>query len=405
MLDQATGPWKLVLTVLFFPLFFQNTFLSFAWGVGDHGWMIWLKRIYLLLPVLAIVLGCWITSVSVATVIIRHRRSEFITSLLITWWDLAKAILAFWVGTGKFVFVLIGALFGMLRMLIIGLWVLVQDILLIPFFLIRGVGVSMLSPGVAWIAVALTLVWSFVEAAVFTYVTTPLVMDTLSNLTGDQLSESVIRVPLYLFMVFIILGSYAVLATWADAIRSKNIATIVKIGAIELVTIFVEVLFLYREFVDSLVPWFAQHMQGGFQLGIVGTLAISSLAWLGIRGMSWFLFAAKGAPTIMAIIQGEGIKSTSSSSQSNKSAKALVLTLGMIEQIKKEMDWIEKKGNDVLAAFILPPLQVVAAAINFCTLLIISQHIFEIPLKEIRDVMEPKFPIRIAKKGIKGSAA
>jgi hypothetical protein len=309
------------------------------------------------------------------------------------------------VGTGKFVLVLVGALFALLRLLVIGLWVLVQDILLIPFFLIRGVGVSILSPGIAWIAVALTLVWSFVEAAVFTYVTTPLVMDTLSNLTGDQLSESVIRVPLYLFMVFIILGSYAVLATWSDAIRSKNIATIFKIGAIELVTIFVEVLFLYREFVDSLVPWFAQHMQGNFQLGIIGTLVISSLAWLGIRGMSWFLFASKGAPTIMAIIQGEGIKASASSVSSAKTTKALVLTLGMIEQIKKEMDWIENKGNEILGAFILPPLQVVAAAINFCTLLIISQHIFEIPLKEIQDVMEPKFPIRIAKKGLRGSAA
>jgi hypothetical protein len=101
MLDQATGPWKLILTILFFPLFFQGTFLSFAWGMGDHGWMIWLKRVYLMLPVLAIILGCWVTSVSLATLIIRHRRSEFITALLITWWDLAKAILAFWVGTGK----------------------------------------------------------------------------------------------------------------------------------------------------------------------------------------------------------------------------------------------------------------------------------------------------------------
>src|SRR5260370_41805084 len=75
----------------------------------------------------------------------------------------------------------------------------------------------------------------------------------------------------------------------------------------ELVAMFVEVVFLYREFVDALVPWFAQHTSGNFDLGIAGTLAIAGFTWLGIRSLSWFLFGSAGTPTIMAIIQGQGL--------------------------------------------------------------------------------------------------
>ena len=37
------------------------------------------------------------------------------------------------------------------------------------------------------------------------------------------------------------------------------------------------------------------------------------------------------------------------------------------------------KGEDVLASFMLPPLQVVAAGINFLTLLFIGKHLFDLP--------------------------
>ena len=51
-----------------------------------------------------------------------------------------------------------------------------------------------------------------IEATVFTFVSTPLVMDTLSNLTGGGISEAFLRIPLFLFLLFLILGSYAVLS-------------------------------------------------------------------------------------------------------------------------------------------------------------------------------------------------
>src|SRR4029077_21207983 len=120
------------------------------------------------------------------------------------------------------------------------------------------------------IAVGMTFFWCVFEAIIFTYVITSLVIDTLSNLAGTQLTQSAVRIPLFLFMFFIVLGSYAVLSTWTAALKSKDWGAIIKIGAIESVELFVEVVFFYREFMDALVPWFAQHASGHFELGIAG---------------------------------------------------------------------------------------------------------------------------------------
>ena len=237
-----------------------------------------------------------------------------------------------------------------------------------------------------WVALVLTLVWCLIEATVFTFVTTPLVMDTLSNLTGESISETLLKIPLFLFLLFLILGSYAVLSTWTDALSSKKIGTIIKIGIIELVALFVEVIFLYREFVDSLVPWFDQHTSGDFQLGIGGTLAIATLAWLGIRGMSWVLFASHGTPLIMAIIRGSGVMAHSAP----HGEKDELIEIRLIEQLRKEFEWALAKGNEVFNAFLIPPLQILAASVNFCTFLFTSIPIFEIPLTKMDQVMSSK---------------
>jgi hypothetical protein len=151
----------------------------------------------------------------------------------------------------------------------------------------------------------------------------------------------------------------------------------------------VEVVFLYRELVDSLVPWFAQHASKDFDLGIIGTLAIAGLAWLGVRGMTWFLFAAHGVPVITAIIQGRGLKPTEAGERAQMK-DTFAYTVGFYYHIKTDLKFIQEKGDDLLGSFILPPLQVVSAVINFFTLLVAGHHLFQIPFKSIRDVMHSK---------------
>jgi hypothetical protein len=387
MFNETSAFWKAVLSVLFFPLLFQNTFLDFAWGAADQFWVMAGKRIFFLLPLLAFILGCWVSIACLLTVLIRQNRREFLTSLLITWWDLGKSVVYFWGGIIKFLLNLATAVIELAKIVVLGLLSFLQEVVYTPFRLFRSISRNVLSSPVPWIAVYLTIFWCIIEAVIFTYVTTPLVVDVFSNITGENLNINFIRIPLFLFLLFVIMGSYAVLSTFVSSFKSKNVSSIFGIGVIETVVLFVEVVFLYREFVDSLVPWFAQYSEG-FELGIVGTLAIACFVWFGIRSLSWFLFASHGTPTILHLIQGKGIIVFNQGEIVKTGLRSI--SPEFIEKIKAEMNWMRKKGDELLSSLMLPPLQVIAAGINFCTLLLNSKHLFNLPFKSLSSIASSK---------------
>ncbi|MEX0646682.1 MAG: hypothetical protein WEA56_17460 [Balneolaceae bacterium] len=394
MFDNTEGVAKITLYILLFPTLFQEAFIDFAWAAGDPVILMTLKRIFLLLPVLTILLGCWITIPALVTVLFRQKRKEYVLSLFITWWDLGKAIVSFWGGIVQFVFNLLVALLELLKVFILGIWYVLQSIVLMPFRLLGSASQKVVGSSIPWIAVFLTLFWVIVETTIFTYVTTPLVVDTMSNITGDQLSVFFIRIPLFTFLFFILLGSYAVLSTFVDSVKKKNVSQIIGIGVIEIIVLFVEVVFLYREFVDALVPWFAMYATD-FSVSMTGILAVSTFMWFGIRSLSWFLFASYGTPTIMAVIQGKGLNIEEEPKKKSKKAQAPSQDVAntLIDSIKKDTDWVEEKGQVLLSSFMLPPLQVVAAGINFCTLLVSGSYLFELPFRKLDDIKTSGFLI------------
>lgn len=397
MLSNNTGIARLLLYILLFPTLFQEAFIEFAWAAGDPLLLMSAKRLFLLLPAFAFILGCWITIPALLTVIFRHNRKEFIISLFITWWDLGKAIVSFWGGIFTFLFYFVIALLELIKVIVLGIWSAIQMVVIMPFKLLGEASRRVVGSNVPWIAVFLTLFWVLIEATIFTYVTTPLVMDTLSNITGEQLSIVMIRIPLFTFLFFIVLGSYAVLSTFVDSVKGKKISQIIGIGVIEIIVLFVEVVFLYREFVDALVPWFSLYAQD-FSIGMTGILAVSTFMWFGIRSLSWFLFAEYGTPTIMAIIQGKGLKTSERerseparrSSETSTQKKAFDFTGGIVETMKKDVEWVQEKGQVLVSAFMLPPLQVIAGAINFVTLLVSGTHLFDLPFDSMDDIKQSK---------------
>ena len=398
MLNNPGTFTKVVLYVLLFPMLFQVTFIEFAWAAEDPLLLMGAKRLFLLLPTFAFILGCWVTIPAFLTVIFRQNRKEFIISLFITWWDLGKSVVYFWGGVFSFLFYFVVAVLEMVKIIVLGIWSALQMIVIMPFKLLGNASKNVVGSSIPWIAVFLTLFWVLVESIIFTYVMTPLVMDTMSNITGEQLSMTAIRIPLFTFLFFIVMGSYAVLSTFVDAAKGKNISQIIGIGAIEIIVLFVEVIFLYREFVDALVPWFALYAQD-FQIGITGILAISTFMWFGIRSLSWFLFASHGTPTIMSVIQGEGLDiKTKSKKKSEAKSESPAFTTDFLESIKEDTEWVQEKGNALLSAFMLPPLQVIAASINFLTLLVSGTHMFDLPFKNIDDIKQSKVLIETLSK-------
>ena len=96
-------------------------------------------------------------------------------------------------------------------------------------------------------------------------------------------------------------------AVVTEAIKQKKTGTIVQMLVVESAVMFFEVIFLYRELIDAITPWIAQQSGGSVQLGIGATLALASFGWLGVRGMSWFLFGRFGTPALLAILSRQAV--------------------------------------------------------------------------------------------------
>ena len=128
MFNEASGAWKVILSLLFFPLLFQHHLLHFAFGADDLFWVAFLKRLFLFLPVLSIVLACWVTIPCVLSAVFRTQRTEFVITFFLVWWDLGKAIFSFWGGILKFRLVLTTAILAFLKLIAVGIWVLIQDL-------------------------------------------------------------------------------------------------------------------------------------------------------------------------------------------------------------------------------------------------------------------------------------
>ncbi|MCG8608722.1 hypothetical protein MJD09_27515 [bacterium] len=178
MITNEGGIAKLILSALLFPTLFQRAFLAFAWGAQDQAWMMFLKRTFLVLPVLAIILACWLTIACVLTALLRQNRQDFIRELFVTWWDIGKAVFSFWAGIFIFVFNLFVTILSVIKITALGIWSLIQEIVIMPFRLLAHISRNIVRSPVPWIAIVLTLFWCLIEAVIFTYVTSTLVVDT-----------------------------------------------------------------------------------------------------------------------------------------------------------------------------------------------------------------------------------
>ena len=81
MLIETTSIVQVLFSILLFPTFFQGSFIDFAWGAEDDLWIMIAKRVFLLLPVAAVIAASWLTIPSVITVVFRGKRKSFVLAL------------------------------------------------------------------------------------------------------------------------------------------------------------------------------------------------------------------------------------------------------------------------------------------------------------------------------------
>ncbi|MCZ6695565.1 MAG: hypothetical protein O7A63_03395 [Acidobacteria bacterium] len=366
----------------------QRQLLGFFLYSPD-GWVAAGKAVFLLFPAVVILAGLWCTQLSLYTIPFRSGRIRFAQMMLLGWWDAARAIWHYWVGLFRFALVATGWVLTLARLAVRFLMESIRQIVIAPFSMTGRLSRSYFQPGVPWIAFIMLLFWCVIEATIFTYTLYPTVSEVLADLVGMDAPRFTGPV-LYMFLLMLILGSFACLQAFLDTVKRGEYRFVIQMLLVELFVMLFEVMFLYRELVDAITPWIAQQTSEEFRLGIVFTLSLAAFGWIGIRGMTWFLFGQFGTPPLLAFISRRPLAQYDEPAPGTPVPVETGWWRDPINDFKMEIEWLHIKGAEVIEYLTLPVLQVLAASLNFALILLTSNPAMSLPFKSLKDVMETR---------------
>jgi len=357
---------------------------------GDSFWPLAGAAVLLVLPAAVFVAGIWGTMVSLYTIPFRLGRSvTLMQSIALAWWDALRMAWFYWAGLVKFAIVMVGWVWGLLKLgvhLIVGT---IKSAITSPLAVLDA---TSRRPGVPWAAFFLLIVWSAVEATIFTFTLRPTMSELLADLTGYEVNGFALVVMLWVFLAIIIAGSFACIQVLNEAIRERQTGNIIFMILVEIAVAMFEVLFLYRELVDAMTPWLAQQ---GIQLGVIGTIGLAFFGWVGVRGMTWFLFGRFGAPALIAVL-GRQPLSVEGPGGHGAAPQLTDYWKGPIAALKAEREWFRKESRELFELVSLPVLQAVASGLNFLFVVFTGRPHFTLPFKSIDDVLPAThFPARV----------
>jgi hypothetical protein len=357
---------------------------------GDSFWRLAGASVLLVLPAGAFVAGIWGTMVALYTIPFRLGRSvTLLQSIALAWWDALRMVWFYWAGLVKFLIVLVGWLWGLLKLSVQLVWGTLKGAITSPLAMLDA---TSRRPGVPWPAFFMLIFWSMIEATIFTFTLRPTMSELLAELTGYEVNGFALVLLLWLFLWVLVAGSFACIQVLNDAIKSKHYGQIVSMVLVEIAVAMFEVLFLYRELVDAMTPWLAQQ---GIQLGAFQTIGLAFFAWIGVRGMTWFLFGRFGAPAMIGLLGRQAFGSEHGAAVSHASAIG-DFWKGPIAALKAEREWFRKEAREMFELVSLPVLQLVASGLNFLFVVFTGRPHFTLPFKSIDDVMAAThFPARV----------
>ncbi len=336
----------------------------------------------LFLPTAVAFAAVWGTAVSLYTVPFRlGRATTLFKALLFSWWDVIRTTGLYWLGIVRFLVVLVGWVWGLLKLGVQLVWGTLKGAVSSPFALLDS---TSRRPGVPWPAFFLLVIWSAIEATIFTFTLRPTMSELLADLTGYEVNAVFLVLILWLFLWVLIAGSFACIQVLNDAIKTRQVGQIIAMVLVELTVALFEVLFLYRELVDAITPWLAQQ---GVSLGVFGTLALALLGWVGVRGMTWFLFGRFGTPALIGLLGRTALGGGIGAAADVGAQADMDFWRGPISALKAEREWFKKEAKEVLELMSLPILQLVAAGFNFGFVVFEGRAHFTLPFRTLEDVL------------------
>jgi len=343
-------------------------------------WSAAAKYVFLLLPMILGTIAIWCTQLSIYTVPFRTGRSRFVSAVLLAWWDAAFAVWLYWVGLGRAAMVTAGWVLALSNLAVHLGAALVRHVGGAPFAMTRGY----VTPGFHWVAFAVLLLWCVLEAAVFTYTLMPTVVDVLADIVGSDDVSRLASPILYLLLLMLIAGSFACVHALMEAVRQGHLRFLAQIVLVQVCVLAVEVLFFYRPLIDTMTPWVAQGT--GLRLGVAPTLLLATMAWIGVRGMTWFLFGQYGAPSLLALIAHAPLATTAAA----EPPRGPAWWRPAVDDLRVELGWLHRRSDELLEHFALPVLNLLGAALNFATILTAARPAFGLPFKGLKEATEQR---------------
>jgi hypothetical protein len=367
----------------------QQALIGFVLSSASGG-LAGIYYLLLLFPVLLWIGAVWCTHLTLYTLPFRSGRIELLKMLLLAWWDTAFAIWMYWVGLARFVMVIGGWFFTLSRLALKLFAETMKQLVVLPFKMTGQMTQSYFQPGVPWIAFLLLIFWCLLEATIFTYTLMPTVTEVLAGITGSDASVTTGTI-LYFFLFLLIMGSFACIQVLADAIKNNEYRYLAQMLLVEVFVMIFEVMFLYRELVDAITPWIAQQTGEQFRLGIGFTLSLATFGWIGVRGMTWFLFGQYGTPPLLSFISRRPMyQPTAADGGLQLAVEPPVWWQAPMEDFKREIGWLHGKAQELMEFLMLPVLHVVAALLNFTMILVTGKPVFSIPFKSLKDVVDAR---------------
>jgi hypothetical protein len=389
LIELLPVEWRAAATALTAPLRWIPEWQGFMLGSitsGSSAVGIVLASVALLAPAMLIVAGTWCTMLSLYTLPFRSGRGGFITSLLMAWWDAGRCIWLFWTGMIRVAVALVGWVLGSLRFGVLLVRNVLLGLLRSPLTMLDWTSRRYFQPGVPWIAFLVLVVWSGVEATVFTFTLQPTLNEVFAGLTGFEPNPNVMAPLLWLFLFMLVAGSFACVQVLTEAVQTRKIGAIIQMLVVESAVMFFEVIFLYRELIDAITPWIAQQSGGELQLGIVATLMLGTFGWLGVRGMSWFLFGRFGTPALLAILSRQTITQDGAVMAIPRPVEP-EMWRAPVDALKAETQWFHDEAKRMFELLSLPVLQLLAVALNFAVVTVQSRPMFVLPFHTLEDMM------------------
>src|SRR5947207_8793365 len=149
---------------------------------GDSFWPLAGAAVLLVLPAAVFVAGIWGTMVSLYTIPFRLGRSvTLMQSIALAWWDALRMVWFYWAGLVKFLIVLVGWVWGLLKLsvqIIIGT---LKSAITSPLAMLDA---TSRRPGVPWPAFFMLVFWSMIESTIFTFTLKTTDIELIGELTG-----------------------------------------------------------------------------------------------------------------------------------------------------------------------------------------------------------------------------